>query len=425
MRLLVIGGGGREHALLWKLSHNFSVEKFFCCPGNAGLAQIGECVDIDATDARALAQFADERQIDLTIVGPEAPLVHGIVDRFLEKGRRIFGPSRDAALLEGSKIFAKRLMDKYGVPTGKAAVFEDFQEAQSYLNKQPLPVVVKADGLAAGKGVSVCASREQAEKALRDCLVDRRFGRAGRRVLIEEYLQGDEVSVLAFCDGQTILPMIPAQDYKRLLNQDEGPNTGGMGAFAPVPSVTPDTYQKIMEAVMEPTFYGINKEGLDYRGVLYAGLILTEDGPKVLEFNVRFGDPEAQAILPLLEGDLAELMLATVERDLHSYELRWSPEKCVTVVVASGGYPNSYETGREVTGLNAVNLLPGVEVFHAGTALDKGRVVTAGGRVLNVTAVGDSFGEARDRAYAAIERLSFEDMYYRTDIGMSVCEVKS
>ncbi len=416
MRVLVVGGGGREHAIAWKLHSSPTLDKLYCAPGNGGIADLAECVPISAEDIAGLADFAAAKHIDLTVVGPEAPLVGGIVEAFEAKGLRVFGPSSAAARLEGSKAFAKEVMAAAGVPTGRSEVFTDIRSAREYLTSQPAPIVIKADGLAAGKGVTVAATHKEAERALEECLVEDRFGEAGRRVLIEECLVGQEVSLLAFTDGRAVVAMVPAQDYKRVADGDSGPNTGGMGCYSPVPVVTEDIYRRIVGEVLGPTVAELANRGVSYKGVIYAGVILTEDGPKVLEFNVRFGDPETQVILPRLTGDLLETMLAVVEMNLSHYRLQWSPDVCVTVVLASGGYPDDYETGIQIDGLADAAEVPGVVVFHAGTKLEDGRVVTAGGRVLNVTARGADFAEARERAYEAAGRISFDGMHYRKDI---------
>lgn len=418
MRILVIGGGGREHALVWKISRNPSVEKIYAAPGNAGIKSLAECIEVDANNSEELASFAEEKGVSLTVVGPEAPLVAGIVDVFRSRSLRIFGSTREASQIEGSKSFAKNLMKKYGIPTGDAVIFDHYNEAISFVKKETPPFVVKADGLAAGKGVMVCFDQESALKALHDCFVAKKFGSAGQRVLLEEYLEGEEVTVKALTDGETVLPMLPAQDYKPVFDGDEGPNTGGMGSYCPVPAVDEETYGNIVNAILEPTIQALRSEGIVYQGVLYTGLILTREGPKVLEFNCRFGDPESQAIFPLLYSDLTEIMMALIEGNLRDYRLRWSSGVCVTVVVASKGYPASYEDGFEIKGLDEAAKMEGVQVFHAGTATHDGKIVTAAGRVLNVSAIGGDFSEARKRAYRAIEKIHFKGMHFRTDIAL-------
>lgn len=416
MRVLVIGSGGREHALIWKIKQSPMVEEVFCIPGNGGIARDAECVKIDTSDFDALADFAEDKSIDLTVVGPEVPLVGGIADIFARKGLKVFGPSEKAAQLEGSKSFAKDIMSKYKIPTAKAMFFNDYGRAVSYLETQKPPYVVKADGLAAGKGVVVADNLEQAKEAVRDCLVEGKFGTAGQLVLIEEFLEGQELSVLAFSDGKDVLPMVPAQDYKRVFDKDKGPNTGGMGSYSPVPIVTPSLYKKIVDTVLRPTIQGMASDGIEYKGILYAGLVITKEGPKVMEFNARFGDPETQAIIPRLESDIMEPMLATVEGDLSGVKLKWTKDACVTVVLASGGYPSDYTTGYEIKGLDKAEAIEGVTVFHAGTKESDGKIVSSGGRVLSVSALGSDFKEARKKAYSAIKKIDFENMHYRKDI---------
>ncbi|MBC7229694.1 MAG: phosphoribosylamine--glycine ligase [Actinobacteria bacterium] len=419
MKVLVVGGGGREHALTWKIAQSPLVDRIWCAPGNAGMAALAECVAIKAEDVEGLAAFAAEKKIDLTVVGPEAPLVAGIVDAFQARGLAVFGPDREAAQMEGSKDFAKRLMLEAGVPTGKAEVFTDFESAKACIRKSSPPFVVKADGLAAGKGVVIARDDRAAYEALKACFVDRAFGAAGEKVLIEEFLEGQEVSILTFVDGEDILPMAPAQDYKRAGDGDTGPNTGGMGSYSPVPVLSEEDYRRAVEEILRPTARALAARGIRYRGILYAGLILTAEGPRVLEFNVRFGDPETQAVLPRLEGDLVEAMLAVVEGRLSGMGLNWKKEVCVTVVVASGGYPGEYAKGYPISGLEEAGALEGVTVFHAGTRLGEGgEVLTDGGRVLNVSALGTDFAAARAKAYEAVERIGFRDIYYRGDIAL-------
>ncbi len=424
MKVLVVGSGGREHALAWKISQSPLVEKIWCAPGNAGMASLAECVDIKAEDMEALADFASRQGVDLTVVGPEAPLVAGIADVFRERGLALFGPDRRAALMEGSKHFAKRLMLEAGVPTGRAEVFTDYEEAAECVRRSGPPYVVKADGLAAGKGVVIARDERAAYEALRACFLERKFGEAGDRVLIEEFLSGQEVSVLSFVDGEEILPLAPAQDYKRVGDGDTGPNTGGMGSYSPVPLMSEEDYRRVVEEILRPTAKAMVSRGIHYRGILYAGLILTEEGPKVLEFNVRFGDPETQAVLPRLKSDIVTAMLATLEGGLSDIDLEWSEESCVTVVVASGGYPGEYRRGYAIEGLQEAGSLEGVTIFHAGTKLGAdGSVLTDGGRVLNVSALGRDFREAREKAYRAVERIRFQDMYYRKDIALRVVDM--
>lgn len=415
----MVGSGGREHALAWRLAQESSVDEIYCAPGNGGTAALGHNVALGADDGEALAEFAAEKGIDLTVVGPEGPLVGGIVDRFASRGLRVFGPTAEAARLEGSKSFAKEILAAAGVPTAEGRAFVSYDEALAYVREKGAPIVVKADGLAAGKGVTVAASLKEAEVALADCLKHRRFGSAGENVVIEERLAGQEVSLLVFTDGDCVLPMVPAQDYKRVFDADEGPNTGGMGCYSPVPAVDEHVQETIVRQMLEPVIDAMADRGTPYRGVLYGGLILTDEGPRVLEFNARFGDPETQVIMPRFESSFAEVMMATIERNVCDYQLHWKEGACVTVVLASGGYPGEYATNKLITGIDEAEKLEGVVVFHAGTVRDEaGKVYTAGGRVLNVTATGADLAQARERAYEAIERIHFEGMHYRTDIAL-------
>ncbi len=418
MKVLVIGSGGREHALVWKIRQSPKVEKIYCVPGNGGIAQLAECVALDPTDVEALANFAQDKSIDLTVVGPEAPLVAGIADVFSKKGLKVFGPSARAAELEGSKSFAKNIMNKYGIPTAEANLFDNYGDAAAFLDKLKSPYVIKADGLAAGKGVFIAKDKDEAKAALKSCLVDEQFGTAGKLVLIEEHMEGPELSILAFSDGKDVIPMVPAQDYKRAYDNDEGLNTGGMGSYSPVPIVTSELYEQIVETVLKPTIKGLASEGIEYRGVLYAGIMLTKDGPRVLEFNVRFGDPETQAILPRLTSDIIEPMLAVANGDLSGVNLKWTDDVCITVVLASGGYPGDYSTGYPIMGLDEAGTIDGVTVFHAGTKAKDGHIVTAGGRVLNVSALGKDFEDARQKAYEAIGKIRFDNMHFRNDIAL-------
>lgn len=415
MKILIIGSGGREHALAWKLAQSKRVSRLFVAPGNGGTPNR---VNIEVTDFAALREFVAANSIDLTVVGPEVPLAAGIVDDFAAHGLKIWGPSQAAARLEGSKAFAKEFMRRRGIPTGGFATFTDFDAARDYLLAQTEPVVIKASGLAAGKGVILPDTAAQAEAALRSIMLNREFGAAGDEVLIEERLTGPEVSVFAFCDGRTAQLMPTAQDHKRAFDRDEGPNTGGMGAYAPAPICPPDLLAEIDETVIQPTLAGLAAEGSPYVGVLYAGMMLTPAGPRVLEFNCRFGDPETQVLLPLLNSDLLDIIERSIEGRLAGLDIEWADAAAATVVLASGGYPGSYAKGKTITGLNEAAALDGVTVFHAGTTLaNDGRLLTAGGRVLNVTGVGPSLQMALSRAYTAIERLHFEQMHFRTDIG--------
>ncbi|HEU4400055.1 MAG TPA: phosphoribosylamine--glycine ligase [Actinomycetota bacterium] len=418
MRIAVVGGGGREHALLAALAQSPDVERLYAVPGNAGTAPVASNVPgVGPADAAGLAAFAERTGVDLTIIGPEQPLVAGVADEFLDRGLAVFGPTAAAARIEGSKAFAKEVMTAAGVPTARAETFTDAAQAVAALDGFGPPWVVKADGLAAGKGVTVTDDRAAATAAIQAALVGGVHGEAGARILLEEYLKGPEASLLAVTDGRTVVPLEPARDHKRVGDGDQGPNTGGMGAYSPLPDLPDELVDELRHAVLEPTVAELLRRGVRYQGVLYAGLILTADGPRVLEFNCRFGDPEAQAILPRMTSDLADLAWSTVEGTLAGHKVAWDPRPCVTVVLASGGYPGSYRKGLEVGGLQAAAARPGVQLFHAGTTLDAaGRVRTMGGRVLAVTALGDDLADARARAYAAAELIRFDGMHYRRDI---------
>lgn len=420
MKVLVVGGGGREHALVWKLRQSPRVKEVFCAPGNAGIASLATCVNIGSEDIPGLLAFAKEKGVDLTMVGPEAPLCAGIVDRFQEAGLKIFGPSQAAAEIEGSKVVAKDIMAKYGIPTAKYAAFTSPEEAVKYINQIGAPCVVKADGLAAGKGVIVAMDKETALGAVRSVMVDRDFGEAGKLMVVEECLVGEEVSILAFTDGVNVVPMVSSQDHKRVFDNDQGPNTGGMGAYAPAPVYTPAVHSQAMDEIVVPMIRALDAEGRTYSGVIYAGLMITDQGPKVLEFNARFGDPETQPVLSLLETDLVEIIDAILENRLDSMEIKWKNQSSVCVVLASGGYPGSYEKGKVIKGLDQVP--EDVMVFHAGTAEKEGKVVTAGGRVLGVTAAGPDILSAIRSAYNAIKKISFDGMQYRKDIGYRAVE---
>ncbi len=419
MRILVVGGGGREHTLVWKLKQSPLVEKIYCAPGNAGIARDAECVSLSVEDLERLADFAEKEEIDLTVVGPEGPLVDGIVDLFNRKGLKIFGPSKKAAQLEGSKVFAKDLMVKYNIPTSEYKIFTNPEEAIKYIKKIGVPIVVKADGLAAGKGVIVCEEEEEEEAllALKKIMIDRAFGEAGRKVIVEECLRGEEASILAFTDGDAVLAMVSSQDHKPVFDGDRGPNTGGMGAYAPAPVITPEMSRFVEEKILIPAVKGLKAEGCHYSGVIYAGLMMTEKGPKVLEFNCRFGDPEAQVVIPMLKSDLVPILQAVVEGRLGEIKAEWLDNHAVCVVMASGGYPGSYQKGKEITGLENLKGKEGLFVFHAGTADNNGQIVTSGGRVLGVTGWADTLSQTLEKVYGAVEAVNFDGAHYRKDIG--------
>ncbi|MBI4495545.1 MAG: phosphoribosylamine--glycine ligase [Deltaproteobacteria bacterium] len=417
MKVLVIGGGGREHALVWKIAQSARVRKIYCAPGNAGIARQAECLPIPAEDVPALTAWAEEAGVDLTVVGPEAPLTQGIVDSFAARGLPIFGPTRRAAEIEGSKVFAKEMMKKYGIPTGAAQTFREHRPAADWVKRIGPPLVIKADGLAAGKGVILCGTEREALEALDRIMVRRAFGRAGDQVIVEEFLQGEEASFLAFTDGETVLPLPSAQDHKAVFDGDRGPNTGGMGAYSPAPVVDPAIHRRVMEEIMVPTVRALSAEGRKYRGVLYAGLMIHEGQAKVLEFNARFGDPETQPMLLRLKSDLVPILEATLEGSLSRLEVQWDERSTVCVVMAAGGYPGPYEKGKVIFGLEEAERVPDTFVFHAGTALQEGKVVTSGGRVLGITALGRGIGEARARAYEAAGKVCWEGVHYRRDIG--------
>lgn len=414
MKVLVIGGGGREHALVWKIAQNEQVEQIYCAPGNAGIAEVAQCLDISAEDITGLLTFAYENKVDLTVVGPEAPLTEGIVDVFTNHGLKIFGPSKAAARLEGSKAFAKEIMERYQIPTARYAEFTDAGAAKEYIKKYDAPCVVKADGLAAGKGVIIAMTPAEALAAVANIMEDKAFGAAGDKIIVEEFLEGEEVSVLAFTDGDSVVPMISSQDHKRIFDNDQGPNTGGMGAYTPAPVYTEEVQAVVEQQVLTTVVRGLASEGIKYQGVIYAGMMITADGPKVLEFNCRFGDPETQPVLMRLGSDLVQIMLAVVEERLGSQEIKWYGGASVCVVMASGGYPGSYEKGKIISGLEDVDQ---AMVFHAGTRMREGDVVTDGGRVLGVTARGDSISSAIDKVYQQVSKLTFDGAQYRNDIG--------
>ncbi|MCL0033773.1 phosphoribosylamine--glycine ligase [Thermodesulfovibrionales bacterium] len=416
MKALVIGGGGREHAIVWKLMQSRHVDKVYCMPGNAGIAEIAECIDVHSLDFNKLVDFVRYEWVDLTIVGPEGPLSGGIVDAFEREGRRIVGSTKMATQLESSKVFAKEFMKRYRIPTAEYKVFTSYIHAEEYVRMKGLPIVIKADGLAAGKGVFVASRAEEVVDALRLVMKERIFGDAGNRVIVEQYLEGEEVSFMAFTDGNTIIPMVSSQDYKRVFDNDEGPNTGGMGAYSPAPVITRELESIIMERIMRPVISGLKAMGIKYKGVLYAGLIIDNGNPYVLEFNCRFGDPEAQSILSRLNTDIMDIFMAITDERLSDINIEWSDEAAVCVVLASEGYPGKYKRGKVIHGLNDVRDMDDVVVFHAGTAFNDNEIITKGGRVLGVTATGKDINGAKERSYEAVKRIHFEGMHYRKDI---------
>lgn len=416
MKVLVVGGGGREHTLVWKLAQSPRVDRVYSAPGNPGIKNLATCVDISVNDINRLADFAKENNIDLTIVGPEAPLVAGIVDEFESRGLGIFGPSKAAAQIEGSKVFSKDLMKKYKIPTADYRVFERAQDAADYINTAQMPLVVKAEGLAAGKGVIIAHDRDTAKEAVKSIMIDRAFGESGSRVVIEEYLEGPEVTVLAFCDGKVAVPMVSSRDHKRVFDNNEGPNTGGMGAVSPAPAYTLELAKTVEHDIIQRTVDAMASEGIPFKGILYTGLMLTKSGPKVLEYNCRFGDPETQVVIPRLKTDLVDIVESVINGNLLNTKIEWKQEAAVCVVIASGGYPGSYETGKPIRGLADAEK-NGSIVFHAGTALKNGEIVTAGGRVLGVTALGKDVQDARELVYKSVSKIYFDGMHYRKDIG--------
>ena len=420
----MIGSGGREHALVWKIAQSKLVDKIFCAPGNGGIAQQAECIDIKSDDIPRLLEFARKEKIELTVVGPEVPLASGIVDEFRNYKLPVFGPNKNAAQLEASKIFSKQIMAKYKVPTADFAVFSDALEAKMYIEKHGAPCVIKADGLAQGKGVMVAKAVDEAKQAVDAMLKDKVFGAAGSKIIVEECLEGEEASILVFTDGKTVIPLASSQDHKRIFDNDQGPNTGGMGAYSPAPVVTGEIFREILDKIVYRTIGALAREDIEYRGVLYAGVMLTNDGPKALEFNVRFGDPETQAILPRMRSDLVEVMLAISAQKLSRIKsLQWDERACVCVVCASRGYPGEYEAGKEINGLHEAAKMSDIVVFHAGTKSATGHrpqapgFLTNGGRVLGVTGLGGTIKGAIEKVYEAVGKISFEGMQYRKDIG--------
>ncbi len=418
MKILVVGGGGREHALIWKLKQSAKVSQIYCAPGNAGISRIASCLEINLKNIPALVDFARKEKIDFTIVGPELPLAEGIVNDFIQEGLKIIGPTREAAEIESSKVFAKYLMKKYNLPTANYAAFNDLEKALIFLRDQNFPLVIKADGLAAGKGVFIVENWLQASEVLNSLMKQKRLGHAGNQVVIEEFLKGEEVSILSFCDGKTVVPMVSSQDYKKIEENDQGPNTGGMGAYSPCPFYNEELNQIVLEKILKPILRGLKEEGREYKGILYAGLILTKDGPKVLEFNARFGDPETQVVLPRLKTDLMDIFEAIIEGNLDRIKIEWKENATVCVVVASKGYPEKYFTGEAIGGLEKLDGMNNLMVFHSGTKLQEDKVVTAGGRVLGVTAWEESIFKARNRVYEGIKEVNFRNMYYRKDIAL-------
>ena len=418
MKILIIGGGGREHTIAWKLAQSPLVSKLYCAPGNGGISELAECVNIAATDIDGVVKFVDDNGIDLTVVAPDDPLVLGMVDALEAKGHKAFGPRKNAAEIEGSKAFSKDLMKKYGIPTAKYETFDNSSDALAYLQSQSMPIVIKADGLALGKGVIIAQTLAEAEEAVRGMMDGGKFGSAGNRVVIEEFLTGPEVSVLAFTDGKTVRPMVSAQDHKRAYDGDQGLNTGGMGTFSPSRIYTADIAETCMNTVFMPTIDAMNAEGRTFKGVLYFGLMLTADGMKVIEYNCRFGDPETQVVLTRLNSDLAEIMLAVIDERLGDIAIEWADNAAVCVVMASGGYPESYEKGYEISGIADAESCGDITVFHAGTAAKDGKITTAGGRVLGITAVAANLDAAIAKAYQGVGNIAFRDAHYRTDIGV-------
>lgn len=414
MRILVIGRGGREHAILWALKKSPKVTELFCAPGNGGISAIAQCVPIQEDEFEAISTFAVEQQIDLVMVAPDAPLVAGLVDHLEERGITAYGPRQNAAILEGSKVFTKELMKKYNVPTAAYESFDNYEQALAYVQREGAPIVIKADGLAAGKGVIVAQSLSEAEQALKEIMLDKVFGASGSSVVIEEFLQGQEMSLLSFVDGTTVKPMVPSQDHKQVFDNDQGPNTGGMGTYSPLPHIPDSVVQEALQTIVRPVAEAMVQEGRPFKGVLYAGLMLTDKGPKTIEFNARFGDPETQVLLPRLETDLLDIFQATIDGTLDQLDIVWNDDAAVCVILASPGYPASYPKGLPITGLDRVG--EQAIVFHAGTELKDGEIITSGGRVLGVVGRGRNIAEARNSAYAEADKIHFDGKHYRTDI---------
>lgn len=418
MKILVIGSGGREHTLVWKIAQNPKVSKIYCAPGNAGISQLAQCINIGVDRIEELADFAQEIGIDLTIVGPELPLSRGIVNEFNRRGLKIFGPTKEATEIESSKVFSKYIMEKYNIPTADYQVFQDSKDALDYIKQREFPLALKADGLAAGKGVFIVNNISEAEKALDTLMNKKIFGDAGQQVIVEDYLEGEEVSILAFSDGRNVVPMVPSQDHKKIYDNDRGPNTGGMGAYSPVPFYNYKSKEIVLQKILIPVIEGLQKEGREYKGVIYAGLILTKNGPKVLEFNARFGDPETQVILPRLKTDLIDILNAVIDGSLHKINIEWEDNAAVCVVAVSGGYPGKYQKGKVINGLERLEKMKDIIVFHAGTKLQDNKIITSGGRVFGITAWNDTISKAKEKAYEGVEKIYFEDMYYRKDIAV-------
>lgn len=423
MKILVVGGGGREHTIVWKISQSPKVDKIYCTPGNGGISELAECADIKATDIDGVVKFAKEKSVDMVMVAPDDPLVAGMVDALEAEGIRAFGPRKSAAIIEGSKAFSKELMKKYNIPTAAYEVFTDSAKAVEYLKKGTFPAVIKADGLALGKGVIIAQNLEEAEQAVHEMMDDKKFGESGSRVVIEEFLTGPEVSVLAFTDGKTVVPMVSAQDHKRAFDDDKGLNTGGMGTFSPSRLYDAEKAEECMNNIFLPTINAMNAKGRTFKGVLYFGLMMTKNGVKVIEYNCRFGDPETQVVLPRLKTDLVEIFEAVIDERLSEINIEWNDNAAVCVVMASGGYPVKYQSGYEISGIDNAENDNDVTVFHAGTKKQDDKFVTAGGRVLGVTAVAENLDKAIEKAYKAVDKISFKDAHFRKDIGVKKYEI--
>ena len=418
MKVLVVGSGGREHAIIWKLLQNKRIEKIYCAPGNAGIGQLAELVPIGAMEIDKLVDFAKSNSIDLTVIGMDDPLVAGVVDAFEAEGLRVFGPRKNAAIIEGSKAYSKELMKKYNIPTAGYETFDNYDAALEYVRKGDFPVVLKADGLALGKGVLICNTFEGAEEGLKTIMVDKKFGESGNKVVIEEFLTGPEVSILSFCDGKTVVPMVSAQDHKRAYDNDQGLNTGGMGTFSPSRVYTDEIADVCMKTIFRPTVDALNSEGRTFKGIIFFGLMLTAKGPRVIEYNARFGDPETQVVLPRLKTDLLDIFNACVDGTLDKINVEWYDNAAACVILASGGYPESYKKGYEIEGLEDAAKAENIYVFHAGTALKDGKFVTNGGRVIGVTGWGENLDKAIETAYNGVKLVNFKDAHYRKDIGI-------